>query len=707
MTVKIPPVSLNVRTKILVLFVALALISLFITGAVALYTIGVFGESARHSSARLGLEAVQDSSAALHSTTESAMVRMAEDQALLIDEIFWSTELELNLLAAQAMSVQDNPGYLPQVPTFTEASPPALRYAGVLAWSAPSATVSQDSDEYRALAGMNDLLAAVYHSDGDLVSVYVATGSGLLRTYPYDSGIPRGFDPRQRDWYVMAASSQKPVWTEPYVDASGNGLVVTAARSAGTKYGPWVVASDVTIGQLGDYTNLTLGGKGYAVIIDERGTVISRPGLAADGTGPRAAYVPENIFSDNISGLAGVGADMTAQKTGVAQVLINKTPVFVAYAPITSLNWSYAVFLPVEEVTAPIRETEGKILAATRETDSLIENQTARVIGILSLLFIVTLVAVIVLSWFLARMITRPVEVLREGAAALGGGDLTSRVDIRSGDEFEDLGCSFNRMAEDLKTNIENLKKTTAEKERYSREMEIAKEIQDTFLPESAPDIPGYEIAAANFPAMEIGGDLYDFIPAGAGRMAFVIADVSGKGVSAALFMALSRTLLHAIGGEEGDPSRAVQTVNRLIFADDRSGMFITVFYGVLDPETGTFAYVNGGHNPPLIVHRDGTARWLDRAKGIALGVVEDVAIPAFTETLAAGDVILLYTDGVTEAFDEKEECFGEERVRDCLRRNRSLPAQEILSALLDEIRQFTGSAPQSDDITMVVICAR
>jgi sigma-B regulation protein RsbU (phosphoserine phosphatase) len=310
---------------------------------------------------------------------------------------------------------------------------------------------------------------------------------------------------------------------------------------------------------------------------------------------------------------------------------------------------------------------------------------------------------VIFLSWRLSRIITRPVDALKAGATALGSGNLDYRVDLRTGDEFEDLAVSFNTMAADLRTSIDNLRRTTAEKERYTKELEIAKEIQDTFLPESVPAVPGIGIAAATIPAMEIGGDFYDFIPAGQNRWGIAMADVSGKGISAALFMALSRTLLHVSGGTASDPTTAIRRANQWIYEDGRSSMFVTVFYGVLDPAGMRFTYVNAGHNPPMLVREEGVQE-LCESRGIALGVVPDVSIAATTLDLRHGDILVLYTDGVTEAFNDQNEAFGEERLKEFLRANRARPAQAVLEGLVAEIRAFTGTAPQSDDITLVVV---
>jgi sigma-B regulation protein RsbU (phosphoserine phosphatase) len=350
-----------------------------------------------------------------------------------------------------------------------------------------------------------------------------------------------------------------------------------------------------------------------------------------------------------------------------------------------------------------VQKTEAKIALETEKTNTRIGEQTDRVRTIFALLFCLLLVVVIFLSWTLSRTITRPVDALKAGAIALGSGNLEYRVDLRTGDEFEDLAVSFNTMASDLRISIENHRRTTAEKERYTKELEIAKEIQDTFLPESTPDIPGIGIAAATIPAMEIGGDFYDFIPAGENRWGIVMADVSGKGISAALFMALSRTLLHVSGMTGTDPTDAVRQANRWIYEDGRSSMFVTVFYGVLDPDGKRFSYVNAGHNPPLLVREDGVQE-LSESRGIALGVVPEVAIAATTLNLRHGDLLVLYTDGVTEAFNDMNEAFGEERLRTFLQLNRAKPARAILDCLLAEIRAYTGTAPQSDDITLVIV---
>jgi sigma-B regulation protein RsbU (phosphoserine phosphatase) len=452
-----------------------------------------------------------------------------------------------------------------------------------------------------------------------------------------------------------------------------------------------------------------LDGSGYAVLVDSKGNVISSPDLSAGNTKWNEAFPNKNVFDNPNPEMVKIGRKMVAGEAGIDHFWVDdevyKEDIYIAYAPVKSLNWSFAISVPASHIIAPAVKTGIKIDIKTRDNSENIDAQTTRMLQILAGLFFILLIVVILLSVKLAKIITRPVELLRQGTVALGKGDLNYHLVIESGDEFEELAHSFNTMAKDLKENIEVLRLTTSEKERYAKEMEIAKEIQDNFLPEFTPTIPGIGLAAITLPAMEIGGDLYDFIPVTGEQWGLAIADVSGKGVSAALFMALCSTIIRVSGGAEADPSVVLERANQLIYADGRSSMFITIFYGVLDPAKRTFTYVNAGHNPPLLVRgAPPYVRALEEGRCIALGVVRDVNITSAELLLEPGDLIVMYTDGVTEAFNPQDEEFGEERLMEYLQKHRNDPVQEIIDGLIDEVRRFCGSRPQSDDITMVIL---
>ncbi len=698
--------GLSVRKKIIILFLSLSLITLLITGLVAFVTISDIGNYAEQSSSALGVAAVNDSTVALQQAAESNLMRLATDQAEITQLSFDDTASELEILAAQAVSLQNNPPFLPIIPSFTRNSPPNDPFRGTVVLLAPGSTATSQSDEYRTLAGMDDLLMAMYRADTELTGIYVATDSGIMRTYPWNGKTEPDYDPRVRDWFIRAKNASGPVWSEPYVDAAGHGLIVTCSRSVPTKYGTWVIATDVTTDTINqNILGLTLDGSGYAVLMDSGGNVISRPGLSAGNTTWNEAFATDNVFESTNPQLVETGRKMVAGMSGIDHVRIDNSEIYIAYAPVKTLNWSFALSMPASHIVAPVKTTESKIIESTRISGEHIDAQTTRILQLFAGLIFILVIIIILLSVLLARIIAQPVELLRQGTVALGKGDLDFHLTIETGDEFEMLAHSFNTMAADLKQNIETLRRTTAEKERYAKEMEIAKEIQNNFLPEFIPEIPGIELAAATLPAMEIGGDLYDFIPVTGDRWGLAIADVSGKGVSAALFMALCSTIIRVSSGAEADPSVVLKHANQLIYADGRSSMFITLFYGVFDPAKRTFTYVNAGHNPPMIVRGDppnvGT---IEEGRCIALGVVADVSVTSAERVLEPGDLIVMYTDGVTEAFNLQDQEFGEDRLVTYLQKHRNYPVQEIINGLIDEIRRFCGSAPQSDDITLVIV---
>lgn len=702
---RFPLPKLNVREKILIVFLALSVISLLVTGYVALFTISGLAHSAESSSMEQGRQAVDKASDALLESEEDYLIQAASDQAQITNFLLEDTETELTLLAVQATTLQNNPPVQPLIHSYNLNTPPADTMEATLSYVVPAGAATVDSVEFRRSAGMDDLLKGTYDTDTNFTSVYLATDSGILRVYPWGSPDLKGFDPRQRDWFTGAKRDPDVYWSVPYVDSFGHGLIVTSSKAVPTPDGAWVIAGDVKVDVINSaFMNRTLKGKGYAVLMDSRGNIISRPDMSTGNYTWKEPFPQENVFSSPDPALVAVGRNMTAGKTGVERVWFGGKESFVAYAPVTSVNWSVALTLPVQEVTAPIDQTRAGIVVSGNEAEEEIARKSQQVMILFSLLFCILLVIVIVLAVNLSKVITRPIDTLKRAALALGQGDLEHRVDLQTGDEFEDLGNSFNRMASDLRQNIEELRRTTTEKERYAREMEIAREIQDTFLPETPPEIPGFEICATTIPAMEIGGDLYDFILIPDNRWGFVIGDVSGKGVSAALYMALCRTQIHTCGGELENPSDAIRKANRLIFDEGRSSMFITVFYAVLDPARMTLSWVNAGHNPPLLVRGKGPEVQMFEGRGIALGVIDDVDIPERTVPVERGDLIFLYTDGVTEAFNTADEYYGEERMIAVVRRNRSRPANEIRDALLEDIRQFTGTAPQSDDITFILI---
>jgi serine phosphatase RsbU (regulator of sigma subunit) len=326
-------------------------------------------------------------------------------------------------------------------------------------------------------------------------------------------------------------------------------------------------------------------------------------------------------------------------------------------------------------------------------------------------------------------------------------------------DEAQLLALLGSQLAQTLER--ERLHQEALARQRLEQELDLAREIQASFLPSCYPVVPGYSQASFYRAARQVGGDFYDFIelapapqlatspqapqrialrgqsqpaltrremelefwrsgrgaprmaskhpiretaPVGLARLGIVIADVTDKGVPAALFMALSRTLIRATASEGRLPAAVFERANRLILDDARSGLFVTCFYGILDAATHTFTYANGGHNYPLLYrHATGTVEQL-QAQGIVLGIVPEPHFEQRVVTIEPGDVICLYTDGVTEAMDARRRLFDEERLMETLRRSHDLPPDQIITRIIEAVTSFAAGAPQADDITMVVV---
>jgi serine phosphatase RsbU (regulator of sigma subunit) len=261
-------------------------------------------------------------------------------------------------------------------------------------------------------------------------------------------------------------------------------------------------------------------------------------------------------------------------------------------------------------------------------------------------------------------------------------------------------------MAAQAAISIENARLYEQEMQQrlLNQELETARGIQESFLPQVVPESAGWDIGAFWRPMREVAGDFYDFYALPDGRLALVIADVSGKGVPAALFMALSVTVLRFAMNLNFSPSELLDRANRSIIADQQSKMFATVFVGYLDLDSSVLQFASAGHNPPLLYRAaSGRCEYL-HAQGVAMGLFENANYEEATVTLADDDVLVLYTDGITEAIDADEEEFGEARLEDLVLQNASVPAQQLTEIIIETAMAFATEEGAVDDETLVVI---
>jgi sigma-B regulation protein RsbU (phosphoserine phosphatase) len=360
-------------------------------------------------------------------------------------------------------------------------------------------------------------------------------------------------------------------------------------------------------------------------------------------------------------------------------------------------------------VVAPIGDEGGELkggaILVTLPTDQLwatLRNEAALALGVSGVVLILgSLFAVLG-----ANSISRPIAELTEMTRRIAGGDFTQRIDTRATNEIGTLAASFNEMTRRLNQSIEHLKETTAAKERIESELQIAHEIQMSMVPTVFPPFPDrheFDIFATLAPAKEVGGDFYDFFLIGDDHVCFAVGDVSGKGVPASLFMAVTKTMFRTTAGNVGTPGEILARLNAEICRDNESCYFVTLFCAILNIRTGEVDYSNAGHNLPYRLHRDGADR-LANIGGGALGLLEQSTYPSGRLVLTPGEGLLLYTDGVTEAMDTGGTQYSERRLERFLASRNGPAPRRTVDDLIDDVRRFAGGVPQSDDITVLAL---
>ena len=319
-------------------------------------------------------------------------------------------------------------------------------------------------------------------------------------------------------------------------------------------------------------------------------------------------------------------------------------------------------------------------------------------LGLLALLLVMVAGADFGMVRALGRSITAAVGALRRGAEHLEAGDLTHRIPLEGEDDLWDVAAAFNRMA----AGLERGRQLEIERQRTEDELALARRIQARLLPSGPPAVAGLELAGTSEPAREVGGDYYDYLPLGDGRVGLVIADVSGKGVGAALLMSGFRASLLSQDLAGADLAEVVGRLNQFLHRSVEPGKFVTAFLGVLDGHSGRLVYCNAGHNAPLVLDGEGAVTRLETG-GLVLGFLEHSLYETGETVLQPGERLVLFTDGVTEAADPGDQQWGEERLIELLGSAPGSPCAETVARIVEEVRRFEGTRGASDDVTLIV----
>ncbi|MBQ7659746.1 MAG: SpoIIE family protein phosphatase [Alphaproteobacteria bacterium] len=332
----------------------------------------------------------------------------------------------------------------------------------------------------------------------------------------------------------------------------------------------------------------------------------------------------------------------------------------------------------------------------------LFDNAVHHLYVLLSVLLISTLFIVFVLYQILKRNINQPIDTLTDIAQKISRGDLDRTIELNEPSELAKLATAFNKMKTDIKTHLTELAKVSMEKEKMESELAIAKTIQDSVLPKDFPKNEFFELMASMTPAREVGGDFYDFFPIDENHFGIVMADVCGKGITAALYMMSAKTVIKNMLQAGYPLKEAIEKANDSLCNNSAPLMFVTAFVGVLDLKSGKIEYINAGHCPPLLKTKK-EYKYIDVVKNMVLGVKSGYEYNLGEILLQKNDRLFLYTDGVTEAQTKEHKFFGEQRLLEVLNQ-KELSLSETLESIYENIYKFAQDAPQFDDITMMIV---
>ncbi len=503
----------------------------------------------------------------------------------------------------------------------------------------------------------------------------------------------RNYEYFYMDWYQIPKITNEPYWSEPYFDEGGGNVLMTTYSVPfytlidGAKTFSGVVTIDISLEWLTKIiSDVKILESGYAFLLSRNGVVISHP---------NSEYIMnQTIFTiakeNNQPGMRETGRSMIRGESSFQAAEFRSAwrpgKLWINYAPLPSSKWSMGIIYPEEEMFASLHRMNFILLVLI-------------VIGLLSLSFVI---------FKIVSKLTSPLKDFADSARVIASGNFNVRLpDIKTEDEMKELHNSFSFMQKELDQYMATLKETTSAKEKIESELRIANEIQMSMIPHifpPFPELPQIDLFATLKSAKEVGGDLYDFFLIDGNKFCFVIGDVSGKGVPASLFMAVTRTLVRSISDKIHSPSAIVESLNRSISQNNDSNMFVTLFLGILDLENGSLRYTNAGHNPPVLIKKGGEAHMFEKTKFIPAGLFEDFKYGESSVEINKGDKLFLYTDGVSEAENSAGELFGEQLIMQVINNHNTARPQELIAAMENEISAHVNGYTQSDDITMMTI---
>ena len=696
----------------LILIVIMLIIGLFV--AVSLHLTkelsSIVGQSAKEQKASIN----QVSSGTMSQVLSISMAQSSQMQAYIADNLF--SEAKGNVLALKEYAeylyshrteFSDQPVYEPQR---SNDGKPSIQLQH------EAAVNPADDPDLGLAANMGEMMLAMYRNSGVLDSCFIATVYGDIifvddraGSYLDENGNVDTFETRQRPWYLGAVKAGELYFTGIELDSSTDipGLVCAAPVYVNGQLAA-VVGADVFLTKISDYVNQSTQNGGFICIVNEDGKIIFSPYTTGTFKAVTSNY-SEDLRSGENKELAAFIEKALAENTDMETVNVDNIQYYLCGAPMETVGWTVIIGMEKALSDQPTEKMLADYDRISSAAQSGYQDETKKQQRIILIWTVILLTGASVSALLLAGKIVKPVERMTERMREISGTDHVFEMEdhYKTGDEIEVLAESFAALSRRTKDYIEQITKITAEKERIGAELELATKIQADMLPNlfpAFPDRPELDIYASMTPAKEVGGDFYDFFLIDDDHLGLVMADVSGKGVPAALFMMMSKILVSNYALMGGSPAKVLEQVNAQICKNNDEEMFVTVWFGVLEISTGKVTAANAGHEYPMIKKANGEFELFKDKHGFVIGGMEGVRYREYEFTLERGGTLFLYTDGVAEATDSGQTLFGTERMLEALNQEPQAAPETLLHNMKTAVDAFVGTAPQFDDLTMLAV---
>jgi len=710
----------KIKTRILLQTLSASGALIIVLGAVFFLAVAGIKKAALANSNELGDSAAVVGAHALEVQFSEKISRIAQDAALILDERLRKIENHTRMTADIAGSIYSTrQGWSPKPLPRVRAGeiPPPQPYLYVV----PGVDYARIRAEAELAGNTREILRQITVVDRGIATSTIGGESGYVIAMDANPWLLVDFDPRTYSWYKGAVAAGSLYWTDVYEDHRGRGAAITCAapfyeeQPAGARVLRGVARSTVMLSELSRIIDSAgVGRGGQLFILDNAGVKI----YASDGVDIALAegggITGENFLESSNPRLRSLGLSMALGASGMTELEMDGVPVYTAYAPIETLGWSLGVAVSVQEVSASALLIENQIWRITDSATAAINRYIFLLAAFIALLLLLTVMGIVFFSLRFTQAIAGPILALNNGVREVADGNLEREVIVNTDDELEQLAASFNVMTSQLRKHIAEIARATAERQRIDTELEIATRIQMSMLPGDFPPFRGrkkeFDLYAQVHPAREVGGDFYDFFFIDDNHFAVIVADVSGKGIPAALFMAITKTIIKNRLQSGEDAALALEIINRQLCDNNIMDMFVTAWLCVLEITSNKLVYVNAGHNQPLIGRKGQGGQghpgftYLVSPPDLPLAGMDDTRYHSREMQLESGDMLFLYTDGIVEAADSGGAFYGKERLRGFLNGNAAVPLTDILPRLRADIAAFTGGAEQSDDITMLAL---